>query len=85
MSAEEFFRRIHNRSAIGEDFVYHYARLPDALHDDVMPGLDELWLHDSDRDAKGAYLWLSGTGVRPAIHFDSDHKYGSPVAPDLRD
>jgi hypothetical protein len=73
MEAVEFFEKTRSNSS-HDTFFYYYGRLdqPELLQDVFAPGRD-LFLHASDRGHQ--YIWLSSQGVRPCVHFDSDHNF----------
>lgn len=57
-----------------EHFYYYYGRVEGKLLEDVTPN-NVLWKNKVDQMRGGLFLWLSGTDVRPALHFDSDHNF----------
>ena len=72
MKTSKFFSLIENKSE--RKYLYFYGKLPEQLKDDILP-YNDLWLQYSDESQFGAFLWLSGTGTRPPLHFDADHNF----------
>lgn len=72
MSSDEFFSGWTNPS----DPLYYfwYGRVEGAFKEDVSPS-SLLWIDPSDEIAYGLYMWLSGVGIGPWLHFDQDHNF----------
>jgi hypothetical protein len=72
MSSDDFFAGWTNPT----DPLYYfwYGRVEGALRDDVNP-TSMLWIDPSDEIAFGLYMWLSGVGIGPWLHFDQDHNF----------
>ena len=64
--------RVYNKSLTFSEHLYYYGPLSDGLREDI-PSTDELFKMGSDKIKKSSYLWLSGVGTRPSMHWDSDH------------
>lgn len=72
MTSEDFFNGWTNP----QDPLYYfwYGRVDGAFRDDVEPS-SMLWIDQTDEIAFGLYMWLSGVGIGPWLHFDQDHNF----------
>uniref|UniRef100_A0A6B2L6H6 JmjC domain-containing protein n=1 Tax=Arcella intermedia TaxID=1963864 RepID=A0A6B2L6H6_9EUKA len=70
MTGEALFEKLADPKE--EEKHYYYAKVDEDLKRDLQPN-DFLWVSEDDKVANELYVWVSGTGIGPSVHYDMDH------------